>query len=114
MQNKAEVKETLEKTKEDPRKPQTKKDKIINGILLLITIIMIIYTLSYGKSTIWFWMYIIEFLILIVTLSSKDVMPATNRVKNIFSSQSGSPPKIERERFTPFAVKASITSFNTS
>lgn len=82
-QNKAEVKETLEKTKEDPRKPQTKKDKIINGILLLITIIMIIYTLSYGKSTIWFWMYIIEFLILIVTLSSKDVMPATNRVKNI-------------------------------
>ena len=44
---------------------------------------MIIYTLSYGKSTIWFWMYIIEFLILIVTLSSKDVMPATNRVKNI-------------------------------
>ena len=62
-QNKAEVKETLEKTKEDPRKPQTKKDKIINGILLLITIIMIIYTLSYGKSTIWFWMYIIEFLI---------------------------------------------------
>lgn len=82
-QNKAEVKETLEKTKEEPRKPQTKKDKIINGILLLITIIMIIYTLSYGKSTIWFWMYIIEFLILIVTLSSKDVMPATNRVKNI-------------------------------
>ena len=82
-QNKAEVKETLEKTKEDPRKPQTKKDKIINGILLLITIIMIIYTLSYGKSTIWFWMYVIEFLILIVTLSSKDVMPATNRVKNI-------------------------------
>lgn len=82
-QNKAEVKETLEKTKEDPRKPQTKKDKIINGILLLITIIMIIYTLSYGKSTIWFWMYIIEFLILIVTLSSKDVTPATNRVKNI-------------------------------
>ena len=83
VQNKAEVKETLEKTKEEPRKPQTKKDKIINGILLLITIIMIIYTLSYGKSTIWFWMYIIEFLILIVTLSSKDVMPATNRVKNI-------------------------------
>ena len=82
-QNKAEVKETLEKTTEEPRKPQTKKDKIINGILLLITIIMIIYTLSYGKSTIWFWMYIIEFLILIVTLSSKDVMPATNRVKNI-------------------------------
>lgn len=82
-QNKAEVKETLEKTKEEPRKPQTKKDKIINGILLLITIVMIIYTLSYGKSTIWFWMYIIEFLILIVTLSSKDVMPATNRVKNI-------------------------------
>lgn len=82
-QNKAEVKETLEKTKEEPRKPQTKKDKIINGILLVITIIMIIYTLSYGKSTIWFWMYIIEFLILIVTLSSKDVMPATNRVKNI-------------------------------
>lgn len=82
-QNKSEVKETLEKTKEEPRKPQTKKDKIINGILLLITIIMIIYTLSYGKSTIWFWMYIIEFLILIVTLSSKDVMPATNRVKNI-------------------------------
>ena len=82
-QNKAEVKETLEKTKEEPRKPQTKKDKIINGILLLITIIMIIYTLSYGKSTIWFWMYIIEFLILIVTLLSKDVMPATNRVKNI-------------------------------
>lgn len=82
-QNKAEVKETLEKTKEEPRKPQTKKDKIINGILLLITIIMIIYTLSYGKSTIWFWMYIIEFLILIVTLSSKDVTPATNRVKNI-------------------------------
>lgn len=82
-QNKAEVKETLEKTKEEPRMPQTKKDKIINGILLLITIIMIIYTLSYGKSTIWFWMYIIEFLILIVTLSSKDVMPATNRVKNI-------------------------------
>ena len=82
-QNKAEVKETLEKTKEEPRKPQTKKDKIINGILLLITIIMIIYTLSYGKSTIWFWMYIIELLILIVTLSSKDVMPATNRVKNI-------------------------------
>lgn len=82
-QNKVEVKETLEKTKEEPRKPQTKKDKIINGILLLITIIMIIYTLSYGKSTIWFWMYIIEFLILIVTLSSKDVMPATNRVKNI-------------------------------
>ena len=83
VQNKAEVKETLEKTKEEPRKPQTKKDKIINGILLLITIIMIIYTLSYGKSTIWFWMYVIEFLILIVTLSSKDVMPATNRVKNI-------------------------------
>lgn len=82
-QNKAEVKETLEKTKEEPRKPQTKKDKIINGILLLITIIMIIYTLSYGKSTIWFWMYIIEFLILIVTLSSKDVTPATDRVKNI-------------------------------
>ena len=82
-QNKAEVKETLEKTKEEPRKPQTKKDKIINGILLLITIIMIIYTLSYGKSTIWFWMFVIEFLILIVTLSSKDVMPATNRVKNI-------------------------------
>lgn len=82
-QNKAEVKETLEKTKEEPRKPQTKKDKIINGILLVITIVMIIYTLSYGKSTIWFWMYIIEFLILIVTLSSKDVMPATNRVKNI-------------------------------
>ena len=83
VQNKAEVKETLEKTKEEPRKPQTKKDKIINGILLLITIIMIIYTLSYGKSTIWFWMYVIEFLILIVTLSSKDVTPATNRVKNI-------------------------------
>lgn len=83
VQNKSEVKETLEKTKEEPRKPQTKKDKIINGILLLITIIMIIYTLSYGKSTIWFWMYIIEFLILIVTLSSKDVTPATNRVKNI-------------------------------
>lgn len=82
-QNKAEVKETLEKTKEEPRKPQTKKDKIINGILLLITIVMIIYTLSYGKSTIWFWMFVIEFLILIVTLSSKDVMPATNRVKNI-------------------------------
>ncbi len=82
-QNKAEVKETLEKTKEEPRKPQTKKDKIINGILLVITIIMIIYTLSYGKSTIWFWMFVIEFLILIVTLSSKDVMPATNRVKNI-------------------------------
>lgn len=82
-QNKVEVKETLEKTKEEPRKPQTKKDKIINGILLLITIIMIIYTLSYGKSTIWFWMYIIEFLILIVTLSSNDVTPATNRVKNI-------------------------------
>ena len=44
---------------------------------------MIIYTLSYGKSTIWFWLFIIEFLILIVTLSSKDIMPATNRVKNI-------------------------------
>lgn len=83
VQNKAEFKETLDKAKKEPRKPQTKKDKIINGILLLITIIMIIYTLSYGKSTIWFWMYIIEFLILIVTLSSKDVMPATNRVKNI-------------------------------
>lgn len=83
VQNKSEVKETLEKTEEESRKPQTKKDKIINGILLLITIIMIIYTLSYGKSTIWFWMYIIEFLILIVTLSSKDVTPATNRVKNI-------------------------------
>ena len=82
-QNKAEFKETLDKAKKEPRKPQTKKDKIINGILLVITIIMIIYTLSYGKSTIWFWMYIIEFLILIVTLSSKDVMPATNRVKNI-------------------------------
>lgn len=82
-QNKAEFKEILEKTKNEPRKPQTKKDKIINGILLVITITMIIYTLSYGKSTIWFWMYIIEFLILIVTLSSKDVMPATNRVKNI-------------------------------
>lgn len=82
-QNKAEFKETLDKAKKEPRKPQSKKDRIINGILLLITIIMIIYTLSYGKSTIWFWMYIIEFLILIVTLSSKDVMPATNRVKNI-------------------------------
>ena len=82
-QNKAEVKETLDKAKKEPRKPQNKKDKIINGILLVITIIMIIYTLSYGKSTIWFWMYIIEFLILIVTLSSKDVMPATDRVKNI-------------------------------
>ena len=82
-QNKAEFKETLDKAKNEPRKPQNKKDKIINGILLVITIIMIIYTLSYGKSTIWFWMYIIEFLILIVTLSSKDVMPATNRVKNI-------------------------------
>lgn len=82
-QNKAEFKETLDKAKKEPRKPQAKKDRIINGILLLITIIMIIYTLSYGKSTIWFWMYIIEFLILIVTLSSKDVMPATNRVKNI-------------------------------
>lgn len=82
-QSNAEFKETLEKTKNEPREPQTKKDKIINGILLVVTIIMIIYTLSYGKSTIWFWMYIIEFLILIVTLSSKDVMPATNRVKNI-------------------------------
>ncbi len=82
-QSNAEFKETLDKAKKEPRKPQTKKDKIINGILLLITIIMIIYTLSYGKSTIWFWMYVIEFLILIVTLSSKDVMPATNRVKNI-------------------------------
>lgn len=82
-QNKAEFKETLEKAKEEPREPQTKKDKIINGVLLVITIIMIIYTLSYGKSTIWFWLFIIEFLIIIVTLSSKDVMPATNRVKNI-------------------------------
>lgn len=82
-QSNAEFKETLDKAKKEPRKPQTKKDKIINGILLVVTIIMIIYTLSYGKSTIWFWMYIIEFLILIVTLSSKDVMPATNRVKNI-------------------------------
>lgn len=82
-QNKAEFKETIEKAKEEPREPQTKKDKIINGTLLVLTIIMIIYTLSYGKSTIWFWMFLIEFLILIVTLSSKDIMPATNRVKNI-------------------------------
>lgn len=82
-QNKAEFKERVEKVKEEPKNPQTKKDKIINGVLLVITIIMIIYTLSYGKSTIWFWLFVIEFLILIVTLSSKDVMPATNRVKNI-------------------------------
>lgn len=82
-QNKAEFKEAVQKAKDEPRKPQTKKDKIINGGLLVITIIMIIYTLSYGKSTIWFWMFIIEFLILVVTLSSKDVFPSTNRVKNI-------------------------------